>query len=90
MEIGLKHQVVSQLEWFQYILGGFPNSVKYKKLNNGYELDLINGWMKKSEDIKHLDSFWKGLVKSNLKKTNLYKYLKHFFCHYTIRLKSLD
>ncbi len=46
------------------------SSVKYTKLDQGYELDLINGWLGKPEDLKYPDNFWKGLglVKSNMKK----------------------
>lgn len=47
-------------------------SVKYKKVGNGYELDLVGGWMGKAADISYPEGFWKGLglVKSNLKKVN--------------------
>jgi len=53
-------------EWDKIIF----NSVKYKRLDEGYELDLVNGWMGKPEELKYPDDFWKGLglVKSNLKK----------------------
>lgn len=46
------------------------SSVKYTKLDDGYELDLINGWMGKPEELEYPDDFWKGLglVKSNMKK----------------------
>lgn len=46
------------------------SSVKYKKLDNGYELDLVNGWIGKPEELKYPKDFWKGLglVKSNVKK----------------------
>jgi len=46
------------------------SSVKYKRLEKGYELDLTNGWMGKPEDLNYPDGFWNGLglVKSNLKK----------------------
>lgn len=45
-------------------------SVKYQKLDTGYQLDLINGWIGKPETLKYPDDFWKGLglVKSNMKK----------------------
>lgn len=45
------------------------SSVKYTRLNKGYELDLTNGWMGKPEELKYPEDFWKGLglVKSNLK-----------------------
>lgn len=46
------------------------NSVKYTKLKDGYELDLINGWMGKPKDLGYPTEFWKGLGirKSNMKK----------------------
>lgn len=45
------------------------SSVKYTRLNDGYELDLINGWIGKPKNLKYPPEFWKGLglVKSNLK-----------------------
>ncbi|MBB3696502.1 hypothetical protein KMW28_24265 [Flammeovirga yaeyamensis] len=45
-------------------------SVKYKKLEEGYQLDLVNGWVGKPNNLSYPDEFWKGLglVKSNLKK----------------------
>ena len=45
-------------------------SVKYKKLDNGYQLDLTNGWIGKPKELSYPDEFWKGLglVKSNMKK----------------------
>ena len=45
------------------------NSVSYKKLENGYQLDLINGWIGKPNNLKYPVEFWKGigLKKSNLK-----------------------
>jgi len=45
-------------------------SVSYKKLEDGYELDLTNGWVGKPKDLEYPDDFWKGLglKKSNLKK----------------------
>jgi hypothetical protein len=44
------------------------NSVEYKRVGNGYELNLSKGWVAKP-DLKYPDEFWKGLglVKSNLK-----------------------
>ena len=53
-------------DWDNIIFG----SVKYKKLDEGYELNLINGWMGKPENLNYPDDFWKGLgiFKSNLKK----------------------
>ncbi len=46
------------------------NSVKYKRLEEGYDLDLTNGWMGKPDDLKYPDDFWSGLglINSNLKK----------------------
>ena len=53
-------------DWDQIIF----RSVKYKKLDEGYELDLVNGWMGKPQDLTYPDDFWNGLGlrKSNLKK----------------------
>lgn len=55
-------------DWDRIIFG----SVKYTKLNNGYELDLINGWVGKPEELNYPQSFWRGLglVKSNIKDSN--------------------
>jgi hypothetical protein len=46
------------------------SNVKYKKLANGYELDLVNGWAGKPEKLVYPPEFWKGLglQKSNMKK----------------------
>lgn len=46
------------------------SSVKYKKLANGYELDLVNGWVGKPKNLEYPPEFWKGLglVRSNMKK----------------------
>ena len=47
------------------------NSTDYKKLDDGYELNLTKGWMGKPDSlqIKYPVGFWKGLGvrKSNLK-----------------------
>lgn len=45
------------------------SSVKYKKLDKGYELNLTNGWIGKPENLKYPDEFWNGLGvrKSNLR-----------------------
>ena len=51
-------------DWDQMIL----NSVKYHKLENGYELDLIQGWMGMPEDLQYPETFWDGL---GLKRSNL-------------------
>ncbi len=52
-------------DWDQIIYG----SVKYKILEDGYQLDLINGWMGKPQNLKYPKDFWRGLgcKKSNLK-----------------------
>ena len=44
-------------------------SVEYEKLNDGYRLDLVNGWIGKPEELQYPDDFWNGLglIKSNLK-----------------------
>lgn len=53
-------------EWDKMIF----RSVKYAKLEDGYELDLINGWIGKPTDLGYPSEFWKGLGirKSNMKK----------------------
>jgi competence protein ComGC len=53
-------------DWDKIIFG----SVKYTKLESGYELDLINGWMGKPNELEYPKDFWKGLgiIKSNMKK----------------------
>ena len=33
------------------------NSVEYRRVKKGYELDLINGWMGKPDEIKYPDDF---------------------------------
>ncbi len=45
-------------------------SVKYQKLDSGYRLDLMNGWIGKPHRLNYPDEFWKGLglVESNVKK----------------------
>lgn len=52
-------------DWDQIIW----SSVKYQKLDTGYELDLTNGLMGKPETLEYPDEFWKGLglVRSNMK-----------------------
>ena len=44
------------------------SAVQYKRLDNGYELNLTRGWIGQPE-LNYPDEFWKdlGLVKSNLK-----------------------
>ena len=44
------------------------NSVKYKKLEEGYQLDLTNGWMGRPENLTYPNEFWEGL---GLKESNL-------------------
>ena len=46
------------------------SSVKYTKLISGYELDVVNGFLGKPENLEYPDDFWNGLglEKSNLKK----------------------
>src|SRR5687768_4381611 len=51
-------------EWDGIALGG----VEYKRLDNGYELNLIRGWVDKP-NVSYPPEFWKGLglIKSNVK-----------------------
>jgi hypothetical protein len=51
-------------EWDQIAL----INCAYKRDGNGYDLDLVSGWMGKPE-LKYPDEFWRGLglVKSNMK-----------------------
>lgn len=51
-------------EWDKIIF----TSVEYKKLDEGYELNLIDGWMGKPKELKYPDGFWNGL---GLRKSNL-------------------
>jgi hypothetical protein len=46
------------------------SSVQYEKLDSGYSLDLINGWVGKPDSLEYPEEFWKGLglIKSNMKK----------------------
>lgn len=43
-------------------------SVSYRRLSNGYELDVVRGWVGQPE-LRYPEEFWKGLgiVKSNMK-----------------------
>ncbi len=43
------------------------NSVEYKKLPNGYELNVVRGWIGRPE-LRYPPDFWRGLgiVKSNV------------------------
>jgi len=51
-------------EWDQIAL----NSVAYTRLNNGYELNVVKGWVGRPE-LQYPPEFWHGLglVKSNMK-----------------------
>ena len=51
-------------DWDQIAL----TSMEYKKLNDGYELNLINGWIGKPDSLVYPPKFWKGL---GIKKSNL-------------------
>lgn len=44
------------------------NSVRYKKLSDGYELDLVNGVLGKPDALEYPAEFWNGL---GLKHSNL-------------------
>ena len=45
-------------------------SVKYERLDNGYKLDLVNGWIGKPTTLEYPEDFWYGLglIESNMKK----------------------
>ncbi|MES2555716.1 MAG: hypothetical protein V4604_06170 [Bacteroidota bacterium] len=45
------------------------SSVEYEKLDTGYVLNLINGWIGKPKHLKYPKDFWEGLglVRSNMK-----------------------
>lgn len=45
-------------------------SVKYTKLEEGYSLDLVNGFMGVPDNLSYPDEFWQGtgIRQSNLKK----------------------
>ena len=47
---------------------GSLTAVSYKKVANGYELDVVQGWVGKPE-LSYPPEFWKGLgvVRSNVK-----------------------
>src|SRR6476620_3265240 len=51
-------------EWDQIAL----SNVSYKRLANGYELDVVKGWVGKPE-LSYPAEFWQnlGVVKSNMK-----------------------
>jgi hypothetical protein len=46
------------------------STVEYKKLPDGYKLDLIRGWIGQPEGLTYPADFWKGLGlrESNIKK----------------------
>jgi hypothetical protein len=48
--------------------GIFLSRVEYKKLPNGYKLDLVSGWIGMPEGLTYPADFWKGL---GLKISNL-------------------
>jgi hypothetical protein len=54
-------------EWDQIYLGG----VEYKRLENGYELNVTRGWIGKPS-LEYPPEFWNGLglVRSNMKPSN--------------------
>jgi hypothetical protein len=51
-------------EWDQMAL----RSVRYKRVENGYELDIIRGWVGKP-DLSYPPDFWKGpgVIRSSVK-----------------------
>ena len=51
-------------EWDQIALG----SVSYKRVANGYELDVVKGWVGKPE-LSYPPEFWRnlGVLRSNMK-----------------------
>ena len=53
-------------QWDQMIF----YSVKYKKLDSGYSLDLVNGWIGKPTTLGYPKEFWNGLglIRSNMKR----------------------
>ena len=53
-------------DWDQMIF----TSVKYQKLDKGYELDLTNDLFGKPDSLEYPKEFWNGLglVRSNMKK----------------------
>lgn len=52
-------------EWDKIYLSG----VEYQRLEEGYELNLVKGWIGNPEGLSYPDAFWEGLglTKSNLK-----------------------
>lgn len=53
-------------EWDAVVSG----TVEYEKLDSGYRLDLVRGWIGKPDELQYPDEFWKGLGlrSSNLKR----------------------
>ena len=53
-------------QWDQIIF----YSVKYEKLDSGYSLDLVNGWIGKPTTLHYPKEFWNGLglIRSNMKR----------------------
>lgn len=51
-------------EWDRIALG----NVRYKRVGDGYELDVVRGWVGEPE-LKYPDEFWRGLgvVRSNMR-----------------------
>ncbi|MCL9809787.1 hypothetical protein [Flavobacterium luminosum] len=52
-------------DWDNFIY----QAVEYKKLDDGYELNLVNNPLVENENLDYPDDFWKGLgiKKSNIK-----------------------
>ena len=46
------------------------SAVKYTKLPDGYELDLVRGWVGAPNDLAYPPEFWRGL---GLRKTNVHR-----------------
>ena len=55
-------------DWDEIYLSG----VEYNKLEDGYELNLVKGWVDMPDELVYPDAFWEGLglKKSNLKNGN--------------------
>lgn len=62
-------ETLDQLKYVGDWDGMIFSSVKYTRVDGGYDLDLTNGWMGKPDELGYPKDFWKGLglVKSNLK-----------------------
>lgn len=61
---------MTDLEYLGDWDGAVYSTVEYKKLTDGYELNLTRGWAGKPESLNYPDGFWDGLglKKSNMKK----------------------